>query len=95
MEIVMDIIMGIVGLFIEGTAEASASKKVPRGLRTFILTLLFSGMIFFYYVAYDTRTEPDKSAMWIFLILGTTLAFLLIKGLRQYMKLADTEEIAG
>ena len=86
----MDILVNIfLEVLIEGTAEAAKSRKTPKLLRKFALSLIISTMLLLYGLAIFMR--DDKRMMWTFIFFGSIIAYFLLVLLQEYLQLKKAE----
>lgn len=64
-------------LYIEGTVGAAKSSKTPKVLRLFLLALMTSVMLMFFYLAYAERA--NKEIMVSFTGLGIVMSIFLME----------------
>lgn len=86
MEILLDIFLDFL---IEGTAEISKSKKAPKSLRVFSLTVIVCTMLLLFILSYLAR--EDETMMWSFIVFGSFIAIFLLTLFYKYMKLKNPE----
>jgi len=86
----MDLLVGLfLEFLIEGTAAIAKSKKAPKLLKLFALTLIIGTMLLLFVLSYYARA--DKVLMWTFIILGSLLAFFLLSLHQEFLKLKNTK----
>ena len=86
MEILLDIFLDFL---IEGTAEIAKSKKAPKSLRIFILTVIVGTMFLLFFLSYLAR--EDETMMWSFFVFGSFIALFLLTLFYKFMKSKNPE----
>ena len=86
MEILLDIFLDFL---IEGTAEIAKSKKAPKSLRIFILTVIVGTMFLLFLLSYLSR--EDETMMWSFIVFGSFIALFLLTLFYKFMKAKNPE----
>lgn len=82
MEILVNIFLEVL---IEGTAEVAKSRKAPKLLRKFALSLIISTMLLLYGLAVFAR--EDRQMMWTFIFFGSLIAYFLMVLLQEYLRM--------
>ena len=86
MEILLDIFLDFL---IEGTAEIAKSKKAPKSLRIFILTVIVGTMFLLFLLSYLSR--EDETMMSTFFVIGSLIAVFLLFLFYKFMKAKNPE----
>jgi len=86
MEILLDIFLDFL---IEGTAEIMKSKKAPKSLRIFVLTVIVGTMFILFFLSYLSR--EDETIMSTFFVIGSLIAVFLLFLFYKFMKAKNPE----
>ncbi|PKM64218.1 MAG: hypothetical protein CVU96_03990 [Firmicutes bacterium HGW-Firmicutes-20] len=87
----MEILIEIIGMFIEMFTFSAEDKSKPRKIRLIGFVIIFILMGTLYYLAYVVRN--NTFTMSFFVILGTIMAITLLRSYSDIVRLIRNEEI--